>query len=47
MDSKLIFSEIETDFSEMEADNLYSNGTDFWVGVGIGAGIVGAAAALT
>jgi hypothetical protein len=33
-------------FKEVEMEELNSHVTDFWVGVGIGAGIVGAAAGL-
>lgn len=33
-------------FKEVEVEELNSHVTDFWVGVGIGAGVVGAAAGL-
>ncbi|BCD27345.1 MULTISPECIES: hypothetical protein [Bacillus] len=31
-------------FKEIELEELNSHGTDFWTGVGIGAGVVGAGA---
>ncbi|MDU5883319.1 hypothetical protein [Clostridium perfringens] len=33
-------------FKELKNENLNSHGTDFWTGVGIGAGVVGAGAAV-
>jgi hypothetical protein len=33
-------------FKEVELEELNSHGTDFWTGVGIGAGVIGAAAGL-
>ncbi|VUC64608.1 Uncharacterised protein [Macrococcoides caseolyticum] len=33
-------------FQEVDTDCLNSNGTDFWTGVGIGTGVVAAAAAV-
>lgn len=36
------------DFHEVKTDKLFSNGTDFWVGFGIGSAFVlGSAAVLT